>query len=286
MGQSQRSRTQAVGEADLHMHSTASDGKLAPGDVVRAAADAGARLVALTDHDTIDGVEQAYAAARQAGVGFVTGVEISAREEVEVHLLAYAFDTEADDLRSLLDEQREARRRRGEQFVRVLADAGVLPESAVAELEVDDAASITRPHIADLLIEHGTVEDRREAFDRFLIETAPTFVPKPMPSGSEVIDAVHAAGGIVSLAHPGHGVPHRVVLALIRAGLDAIEVVHPSHDEMLETYYRELAERYGLLMTGGSDFHEHNGREGRDLGRMGFHPDGKLLHRLRTLPDA
>jgi len=95
-----------------------------------------------------------------------------------------------------------------------------------------------------------------------------------------------ASGGVVSLAHPGHAVPHRVVLALIDAGLDAVEVVHPSHDEMLETYYRALAERYSLLMTGGSDFHEHHGREGRDLGRMGFTPDEELLQCLRTLPEV
>ncbi|NNF04211.1 MAG: PHP domain-containing protein [Rhodothermales bacterium] len=271
--------------ADLHMHSTASDGKLSPGDVVRAAAEAGADLVSLTDHDTVDGVDEAREAAAQAGVSFVTGVEISARQEVEVHLLAYGFDPTHAALRSLLAEQREARRRRGEKFVRVLIKSGALPPSAERELADAGTASITRPHIADLLIAHGSVADRREAFERYLVESTETFVPKPMPSGDNVIAAVQASGGLVSLAHPGHGVPHRVVLSLIRAGLDAIEVVHPAHDEMLETYYTGLADAHGLLKTGGSDFHEVNGREGRDLGRMGFHPDEELLHRLRTLPD-
>lgn len=274
-------------QADLHMHSTASDGKLSPGDVMREAAAAGVGLFSLTDHDTIDGLDEARTAAMATGARFVPGVEISARQEVEVHLLAYGFDEEHDALRSLLHEQLEARRRRGEKFVRVLIEAGALPESAgLDSAAAGQPASITRPHIADMLVEHGTVRDRREAFELFLIESAATFVPKPMPAGSEVMDVVHASGGIVSLAHPGHGVPHRVILSLIRSGLDAIEVVHPSHDGMLETYYRKLAETYGLLTTGGSDFHEFNGREGRDLGRMGFYPDEKLLRRLRTLPDA
>lgn len=274
--------------ADLHMHSTASDGKLSPGDVVRAATLAGAEFISLTDHDTVAGLEEARTAATTAGIEFVKGVEISARQEVEVHLLAYGFDETGGPLGGLLAEQLVARRRRGETFVRVLIEAGALPGSAALDKAGESGArtSIARPHIADLLVEHGTVADRREAFDLFLTEQADTFVPKPMPSGSDVLDAVHASGGIVSLAHPGHGVPHRVVLALIQGGLDAIEVVHPSHDEMLETYYRELAERHGLLATGGSDFHEENGREGRYLGRMGFTPDEKLLHRLRTLPEV
>jgi len=293
MMQSQRLITQsgphdASVEADLHMHSTASDGKLSPGEVVRAAVEAGARLVSLTDHDTVDGLDEARSAATGAGAEFVSGVEISAREEVEVHLLAYGFQESHPALSGLLADQLAARRERGERFIHVLVEAGALPESAALESAggPDSPASITRPHIADLLVKNGTVQNRREAFDLFLIESADTFVPKPMPSGAEVIDAAHASGGVVSLAHPGHAVPHRVVLALINAGLDAVEVVHPSHDEMLETYYRQLASRYGLLMTGGSDFHEHHGREGRHLGRMGFTPDEELVHRLRTLPEV
>jgi predicted metal-dependent phosphoesterase TrpH len=188
-------------------------------------------------------------------------------------------------LRALLEEQQKARRRRGERFVAVLVEAGALPQSAEIEDGGERQKSITRPYIADMLVEHGTVRDRAEAFELFLTESTDTFVPKPMPSGAEVIDAVHASGGIVSLAHPGHGVAHREVLSLIAEGLDAVEVVHPSHDRMLEAYYRELAEMHGLFATGGSDFHEEDGRSGRNLGRMGFRPDEKLLERLRTLPD-
>jgi len=187
------------------MHSTASDGKLSPAEVVRTAASAGAALVSLTDHDTVDGLEEARSAATAAGAEFVSGVELSAREEVEVHLLAYGFQESHPALSGLLADQLAARRKRGERFIHVLVEAGALPESAALESTnaPDSPASITRPHIADLLVKNGTVQDRREAFDLFLIESTDTFVPKPMPSGAEVLDAVHASGGVVSLGADG-----------------------------------------------------------------------------------
>lgn len=268
--------------ADLHMHSTASDGRVEPHVLVEEAIQGGLDLIALTDHDTLLGWPTFKRAADEAGLTCVPGVEISARQAgVEVHLLGYAFDPDHPRLTEFLALQQERRNERAIEFVRVLKEDGQLP----GHVELSPAPSGTswaRPHIARLLIEHGAVEDMNEAFDRFLTSGAETFVQKPLPTGAEAIAVIHAAGGIMSLAHPGHHVPHQVVLELVDAGLNAVEVVHPSHDRMLERYYASLAKRFDLLMTGGSDYHARKGHREQQLGDRWFTPESSLIRALRT----
>ena len=271
-----------IQRADLHMHSTASDGRMDPADLARAAADGGLELVSLTDHDTLAGWRAFEEAAREAAIQCVPGVEISARQKgEEVHLVAYAFNPEEEGLQGFLSLQQHRRNERALAFVTTLQQAKVLP--ATARLVSDNGhTSWARPHIARLLLKHGAVASMDEAFDRYLTPRCATFVEKPLPSGAEAISVIHEAGGIISLAHPGHHVSHQVVMSLIDAGLAGVEVVHPSHDEMLESYYVSLAERNGLLKTGGSDFHARPKHGARQLGERWFTPDASLLHALRT----
>lgn len=268
--------------ADLHMHSTASDGRMSPSDVMEEAARAGLQMVALTDHDTLAGLDEARSAAQSHGLVFVHGVEISARENrEEVHLLAYRLRPEDEGLTSFLSLQQHRRTERAEEFVRrfrrdgLITDGQTLPEPAPGR-------SLARPHVAALLVESGAVSSMDEAFYRYLVPGTPHFVDKELPSGSEVMDVVHNAGGMVFLAHPGHHTAHQTVMNLIRATMDGIEVVHPSHDIMLEEYYRSLARRNGLLMSGGSDFHARNSHGGSSLGQVRFEPDAAMLRSLRT----
>ena len=254
---------------DLHIHSTASDGAWEPEEVAQAAHDAGLAGFALTDHDTLAGLPAASEAAARLGIQCIPGVEISAAVlGREVHLLAYGFDPGHPDLVEFLSLQREYRRDRGLAFLDTFIKAGALPSGTV----LPDVETVTRPHLAALLVEHGTAVDFRDAFDRFLVPGTTTWVDKPLPDGAAVLDVVHTAGGVVSLAHPGHGMLHRVIMNLISDGLDALEVAHPAHDELLETYYRGVARQNRLMVTGGTDFHRppRDGRTGFSIGDLGL----------------
>ena len=267
---------------DLHMHSTASDGRMSPSDVMEEAARAGLQMVALTDHDTLAGLDEARSAAESRGLIFVNGVEISARENgEEVHLLAYGFRPEDEGLSTFLSLQQHRRTERAEEFVRLFRRDGLITDKQTLP-EPAPGRSLARPHVAALLVESGAVSSMQEAFFQYLVPGTPHFVEKELPSGREVMEVIHHAGGIVCLAHPGHHMAHQTVMNLIRAAIDGIEVVHPSHDIMLEEYYRSLARRHGLLMSGGSDFHARNSHGGSSLGQIRFEPDAALLQALRT----
>ena len=269
-------------KADLHMHSTASDGRLAPAAVMEAAAKAGLEIVSLTDHDTVMGLQEAKASALSLGMDFVVGAEVSSvTGGEEVHLLSYGFDEDNAGMLDFLELQRSRRDKRAIEFVRRFKSAGLLPASAELP-ELGHGRSIARPHIAALLVAAGTVDTHGEAFEVHLSPGGEHFVEKPMPSGAEVIDTVHSAGGVVVLAHPGHRTSHQTVVDLVAAGLDGIEVVHPSHDGMLTAYYRALASRVGLFCTGGSDYHAREDHGGSSLGEFWIDMDEELRRSLRT----
>ncbi len=268
--------------ADLHMHSTASDGRRKPAALVQEAVAGGLDLIALTDHDTLMGWPELRDAGASAGIECVPGVEISARQgRDEVHLVAYGFDPEHDALSSFLDQQQHRRNQRAESFMERLKDAGAIPRSA-SLAPASTGTSWARPHVAQVLIEHGAVSSMDEAFSRFLIQGTDTYVEKPLPPGAEAIRVVHEAGGVICMAHPGHHASHQVVMGLVAAGLDGIEVVHPSHDSMLEEYYASLATRFGLLKSGGSDYHARDGHGEQGLGARWFSPEPALLEAIRT----
>ncbi len=252
---------------DLHLHTTASDGALSPPELVFEARAAGLSIISITDHDTIAGCDAARAAARDAGVELVPGIEISAvADGRDVHVLGYFIDTTSAELIAFLDRQREDRVRRVRRMGERLAAIGVPID--VDPILADAAAgrSVGRPQVATVLAAAGHVRTRNEAFDRFLGFGGPAFVPREGTLPEDVIAILHASGGVASLAHPGIVRRDHLIPALAAAGLDAIEARHSDHDEATEARYRAEARARGLLVSGGSDFH---GPTGHRISRLG-----------------
>ena len=243
---------------DLHLHTTASDGRLAPADLVRRAAAAGIRVLAVTDHDTTDGIDEAAAAAAPLGLSLYPGIEITAVDRGrDVHMLGYFFDRYEPRLADFLVAQRATRITRIAQMAARLAELGMPVDvgSLLDEAQRQTSKSIGRPRLARAMIDAGYVATTREAFEGWLGPGRPAFVERVGPSPHAVIDIVHRAGGCVSLAHPGRTRIDDQIPALRDAGLDAIEAFHSDHDDQTSRAYADLADRLGLLITGGSDFH-------------------------------
>lgn len=251
--------------ADLHTHSTASDGTHTPADLVRLAAAAGLDTIALTDHDTIDGVAEARRAGAALGVRVIAGCEFSVQAPWgEMHLLAYFLPLGAGELAEFLAGQRDARAERMREIVRRLRASGapVTIDMVLAEAGGD---ALGRPHAARALIRAGRVGDVGEAFDRFLGRGRPAYVPKRLPHLDDVTALVRRMAGVTSAAHlKGRGT--RAALVRLRdAGVDAVEVRHPAHDEDLAARLETLAPEIGMLRSGGTDWHgeEEAAEDGR-----------------------
>ena len=244
---------------DLHLHTTASDGRLTPGELVDLAAASGLRVMAVTDHDTTAAVADVQACARGKGLEAVAGIEITAvLAGRDIHMLAYFVDIADAPFQRFLTSQRAVRVARLEAIGARLAELGVPVrlEAALALARLQSSVSVGRPQVARALVAAGHVKDMREAFDRWLGNGRPGFVPRAGHPPVEIIPIVHAAGGIISIAHPGRTQIDDELATLRDAGLDAIEVYHSDHDEATTARYAALATELGLLVTGGSDFHD------------------------------
>jgi predicted metal-dependent phosphoesterase TrpH len=239
---------------DLHMHSTASDGSVAPGDVVAAALRAGLCAIALTDHDTVDGVAAAQAAGEALGVRVIAGVELSAVDDGdEIHVLGLHL-THPEHMASALDELKESRRDRAALIVERLNALGI-PVTLDAVYAAADGGAVGRPHIAKALVAGGWARDFRDAFDRWLGSGKPACVEKRTVTFEEEARLNHDAGGHAVYAHPGCEESRATLEELASLGLDAVEVRHPSHtvDEIARLL--ALTSELGLLPSGGSDWH-------------------------------
>jgi predicted metal-dependent phosphoesterase TrpH len=241
---------------DLHLHTTASDGTLAPAALVARAVAAGITILSVTDHDTVAGIAAAGAAAVAHGVTLVPGIEITAVENArDVHVLGYFIDSHADALARFLARQRRDRLERvariGERLRAIGWPVDVEPLLRAAA----GGRSIGRPQVADALIRAGHARDRDDAFARLLGEGGPAFVPRAGESPEFVVGVIRGAGGIASLAHPALLAQDDLIPRLAAAGLAAIEVCHRDHDATAERHYRDLASRLGLAVSGGSDYH-------------------------------
>lgn len=246
--------------ADLHTHSAASDGQYAPAELVYLAGRRGLSVIALTDHDTTAGVAEAAAAGRSCGVRVVQGVELSAREYKNCHILGYGYDLAAPALGRLCEEQRANRIRREGMILDFLREKGF----ALSLDEVERLAGggvIGRPHFAQALVNRGYVSGTREAFDRFL-DTAEFWekVPRLEADVRSCLRAIKDSGGKASLAHPyqmklSDEELDALVAQLTEWGLDAIECYYPKYTQEQQALYLRLAGKYGLHVTGGSDFH-------------------------------
>ena len=244
----------ADGFVALHMHSTASDGSRAPGDVVREAKRIGLCAIALTDHDTLDGLAEAEAVGRELGIRVVRGVELSAVEgDIETHILGLHLN-DATELEAQLVALREMRRTRAQRIVAKLNDLGVRIEFA-SVLEQSAGGAIGRPHVARALIAEGWAVDFRDAFERYLGNGKPAYVGKDRLAVRDAIDLIHGAGGIAVLAHPASGGTRERVEAFVRDGIDGVEVRHPSHSSEDIARLGALVEHFSLVPSGGSDWH-------------------------------
>lgn len=241
--------------ADLHIHSVCSDGLCTPTQIVEEAHSAGVGAISLTDHDTAAGTDEAIAAGERLGVRVIPGIELNAHiDDREIHLLAYFYDRGDARLVEHLAELRNMRRERGGAIVERLKALGV--ELTIEEvLNKADGGLLGRPHVAAVLVDRRSVPTKEEAFDRYLGDRKPADVPKPRTPYGEVIELIHQLKGVAVLAHPGGSVNEAIITRLARAGLDGIEVYHPGHLPPRIEHYTEMAQRHGLLPSGGSDSH-------------------------------
>jgi hypothetical protein len=257
------------------MHTTASDGRLTPAELVDRAAEAGLTTIAVTDHDTTAAVDEVTALAAAHGIRVVPGIEITAVDVGrDVHVLGYFFEHRGPVLAAFLARQRGLRVDRVREIgarLRAL-DVPVDVDALVAEAAALPGTSIGRPWLARALVDAGHVESVAAAFDRLLGFGQPAYVPRTGVSPTEVVAVVHAAGGIASFAHPGLTKRDWLLAPMAEAGLDAIEVYHSDHSAEARGAYRALAERLGLAASGGSDFHGF-GRTRDALGLVSLPPD-------------
>ena len=274
---------------DLHTHSRASDGTQSPEELVRAAAAAGLDVVAITDHDTAEGWDEAEATARETGIALVRGMEISTRHDGHgVHLLAYLPDRTHPGLVAELDRILDGRSSRLPAMLARLRELGIDITAEDVGRVAGDAVSTGRPHVADALVDLGVVGDRTEAFRRYLSPGRPAYANRYAAPLETMLDLVDEAGGVSVIAHPwgrhGREEPGEATLAaLVEAGLSGIEVDHQDHDAPTRDRLRGIARNLDLVATGSSD-HHGTGKVDHELGCNTTEPE--VFHRLVELERA
>jgi 3',5'-nucleoside bisphosphate phosphatase len=241
--------------ADLHLHSTFSDGTYSPEEVVGHALRRGFSALALTDHDTVEGCARAAAVCRPAGIEFITGAELTAEQGGhEIHILGYFLDPAHSRLLTELAKFQAVRTNRIREMVDRLNALGI-PLKAESVFALANCHSPGRPHVARALVQEGFCGELDEAFDRFLKRGRPAWVSKFKISAQEAIGLIHDAGGLAVMAHPGLNHTDEVIPDLVAAGMDGIECFHTKHSTSMSEHYLEIADQHRLLVTGGSDCH-------------------------------
>ena len=248
---------------DLHIHSYYSDGTASPAELVQMAIDSGLQSIALTDHDTVEGLEEFLDCANDHKLELIPGLEISAtHREFSLHILGYGIDHRNEHLTKWLTRLQEGRVKRNEQIINKLQKMG--HDIQLDELEdISHCGQTGRPHIARLLRNKGIVQSNKDAFSLYLRKGGPAWADRFAYSAAESIEIIHQAGGIAVLAHPGILEKHTKALPLLMAelverGLDGIEAYYPSHSPAVEKKMRSFAKKYHLVLTGGSDYHGNN----------------------------
>lgn len=271
-----------MGFVDLHSHSTASDGTFAPAEVVRLAKSAGLTALALTDHDTVGGIAEAQAEAARIGIDFLVGIEISAEfpDPGRLHILGYGVDPNSPVLAEMMKLLVEGRDNRNPRIIARLQELGVaitmreVMEEAMGKTQNPSHKPIGRPHIAAVLLRKGYVSSIKQAFDKYLAPGGLAYFDKERQTPRQAIERIQAAGGIAVVAHPvqlhtqSDAQLERIIKDLADMGLEGIEVIHSDHTAALVEKYTRLADRFGLLKTGGSDFHGSNKKD-IQMGRAG-----------------
>ena len=277
-----------MNRVDFHLHTTHSDGSCTPAEVIELAAKAGVTALAITDHDITTGVSEAIAAGKDRGIEIIPGIEISSLlGGSELHMLGYFLDYQDTRLNERLTRLRESRHRRNPQIIERLQAAGIdITYDEVRALAGTD--SVGRPHIARVLMDKGVVSSAKEAFDRWLADGRPAYVPRELPTPAEAIRWINEAKGLAVLAHPmwvktTEGTLTDLVRTLKADGLDGVEVHYSTHTPRQTRDYLALAKQQGLLVTGGSDFHGLTKPDiGVGIGKGSLHVPDSLLDKMKS----
>jgi 3',5'-nucleoside bisphosphate phosphatase len=241
--------------ADLHLHTQFSDGTFTPEELVERASKLGFAAIALTDHDTVEGCTRAAAACAAANIEFISGTELTAEHaDTEVHILAYFVDTQNQVLLTRIAGFQSVRQNRIREMVAALNKLGI-PLQAESVFALANCKSPGRPHVARALVKEKLIGSLDEAFERYLKKGRPAWVPKTKMSALEAIKLIHQAGGLAVMAHPGLNRTDEIIPELVAAGLDGIECFHTKHSTTMAERYLGIADKYHLLVTGGSDCH-------------------------------
>jgi predicted metal-dependent phosphoesterase TrpH len=241
-------------KADLHTHTTYSDGTLDPEELILCAREQKITHLAIADHDSTGSLEIARAKASEFGMTVISGVEINTKDSISVHVLGYLIDEKDERLQKILSRHRELRENRARMILEKLNRMGI--KILLSDFNHrKEGAAIGRPHIADKLKERGIVFSRQEAFDKFLAQGRPAYASYEGPTPKEAIDAILASKGVPVVAHPGYSVSNETIESLARMGLAGIEVYYPSHNPEQVGNFLQIAKRFNLIVTGGSDYH-------------------------------
>jgi 3',5'-nucleoside bisphosphate phosphatase len=241
--------------ADLHLHTNFSDGTFTPEELVFQAQKAGLACIAVTDHDSVEACARAAAACTSVKMEFISGTELTAEyDDTELHLLGYFLDTHSEKLLTEIARFQVVRQNRIHEMVARINELGT-PLQAESVFALANCKSPGRPHVARAMVKAGLVKNLDEAFERFLKKGRPAWVPKSKISALEAIELIHQAGGLAVMAHPGLNRTDNIIPALVAVGMDGIECFHTKHSTAMSERYLEIADKYHLLVTGGSDCH-------------------------------
>jgi hypothetical protein len=244
--------------ADLHLHTSFSDGTYSPEELAGHCQRVGLSVVALTDHDTVEGCARMETACRERGIEFIPASELTTElDDNELHLIGYFLDTQNSRLLTELARFQEVRQNRIREMCARLNELGIaLPAENV--FKIANCRAPGRPHVGRALVQAGLCKTLDEAFDRFLKKGKPAWVPKFRISAADGIALIHQAGGLAVMAHPGLNRTDEVIPKLVEQGMDGLECFHSRHSTAASQHYTLLAEQHGLLITGGSDCHGMN----------------------------
>ena len=241
--------------ADLHLHTLFSDGTFTPEELVLRAQKAGLACIALTDHDSVEGCERAATACAAVQMDFIAGSELTAEhKDTEVHILGYFLDIKNKVSLDRIAEFQSVRQNRIHEMVVALNKLGI-PLKVEAVFALANCKSPGRPHVARAMVKEKLINNLDEAFEKYLKKGKPAWVPKTKMSALEAVELIHQAGGLAVMAHPGLNRTDDIIPDLVKAGLDGIECFHTKHSTVMSERYLEIAEKYNLLVTGGSDCH-------------------------------
>ena len=258
-------------KVDLHTHTYLSDGIYSPTEVVKLASDRGISILSITDHDNTSGITEAITAAKDYGIEIISGVEISTDiEDREVHILGYFMDINNEELNKYLSFFRDERFHRAKRIILKLNKLGIRISMDDVLVHANNSA-IGRPHIAYALLDLGYIENYYHAFDKYIGDNGPAYERKIHVSPQSALKIISDSGGLSFIAHPAN-MKESVILALINAGIDGIEVIHPSHSDSQEKFYKGIVAQYCLLATGGSDFHGGKKNDDAYLGKYFITP--------------